>query len=243
MNVTSNGFNCMIATFERVDGKTVTLGDLIPSNMDNSTLKFLDNGGAIAKVTFKGQQVPAEYQYFVDEDQEFDGTGWYLVKDYEGDLEINQNATEVPFGTGYYVYRSALDTSAKVSDSGSVKATPTTVTIKVNGFNTVGNCTPKQINLGDVVPTGMENSTLKFLDNGGAVAKADFKGQKVPAEYQYFVDEDDEFAGTGWYLVKDYEGDLEINQNERVKLAPGQGFMVYRSALDTGASIVVPSAL
>ena len=235
------GYNCSIATFETVSGETLTLGDIKPEGMEDSYLVFLTPGGAVAKVDFLGKKVQAMYYYVIDEDGDFDGDGWYLANDDE-DLLHNQNNVEIPYGTGFFVYRSGFEKDAKLTSAGAVKLQPTTIDFKDQGYNTKGNCLPKAIKLGDLVPDGMEDSYITFLTPGGAVAKVDFLGKKVQAMYYYVIDEDGDFDGDGWYLANDDE-DLLYNQNEKVTLEAGQGFMVYRSGFEKDATITIPGAL
>jgi len=61
----------------------------------------------------------------------------------------------------------------------------------------------------------------------------------VKAIFSYW-DEDDASDGAGWYL--DADEDAEYNQNGRV-IPAGAGFMVNRTASETGATITIPSAL
>ena len=98
-------YNISAATFVPVSGdkNDMTLGDLKPnSEFVFSAISFMTQGGATARVDFKGDQVPASYVYWEEDDAE-DGAGWYLEDD--EDATVNQNSVNIPFGTGFLVYR------------------------------------------------------------------------------------------------------------------------------------------
>lgn len=94
---------------------------------------------------------------------------------------------------------------------------------------------------GDIKPNeNFINSSIQLLTDGGATAKVTVEGLgEVWATFSYW-DEDDASDGAGWYL--DADEDAEYNQNSRV-IPAGSGFLVNRPALETGATITIPSAL
>ena len=96
--------------------------------------------------------------------------------------------------------------------------------------------------LGDFVPNeSFVNSTISFMTQGGATARVAFGDSQVPASYVYWADGEKTDAGkAGWYLVDD--DDATVCQND-VKIAAGQGFLVYRNGLETTATLTIPSAL
>ena len=72
---------------------------------------FLTSGGATAKVTFNGKQVPAMYVYARTEDEPEDGIGWYLLAD--NDYAVNQNdEIKIKAGEGFLVSRTGSETNA-----------------------------------------------------------------------------------------------------------------------------------
>ena len=77
------------------------------------------------------------------------------------------------------------------------------------------------------------------MTSGGATAKVTFKGEQVYASYTYWT-EDDAEDGAGWYLEADENA--TVNQNA-VQLPAGAGFLVFRDAGESGATITIPSAL
>ena len=84
----------------------------------------MTQGGATAKVNFKGEQVWASYTYWAEGDGAEDGPGWYLEAD--EDATVNQNAVLVPFGTGLLVYRDGSESDATLTYSGAVDTEPVT---------------------------------------------------------------------------------------------------------------------
>lgn len=228
------------STFVPVTGdrNDMTLGDLTPSDdFVSSTISFMTSGGATAKVDFKGAPVSAIYSYWTEEDAE-DGAGWYLEAD--TDATVNQNDVNLPFGTGFLVFRDASEASATVTYAGAVSTDPVTKSFATAGYNICGNCSPVNLTLGDVtVSDDFVSSTISFMTSGGATAKVDFKGSPVSAIYSYWTEEDAE-DGAGWYLEADT--DATVNQND-VQLAAGAGFLVFRDAAEGSATLTIPAAL
>ena len=220
----------------------MTLGDFAPNaSFVNSTISFMTQGGATARVTFGGKQVPASYVYWADaDDTEAGEAGWYLVDD--DDATVCQNSVNVPFGTGFLVYRSGPETDATLTYAGSVSTDPITKGFPNAQYNVCGNCSPVDLTLGDITPNAsFINSSISFMTQGGATARVTFGGKQVPASYVYWADADDTEAGeVGWYLVDD--DDATVCQNA-VPIAAGQGFLVYRSGPETAAMLTIPSAL
>ena len=235
-----SGYNISAATFVPVSGdkNDMTLGDLVPSDdFVSSTISFMTSGGATAKVNFKGAQVSAIYSYWTEEDAE-DGAGWYLEAD--GDATVNQNSVNIPFGTGFLVFKDAGESDATVTYAGAVSTDPVTKSFSVSGYNICGNCSPVDITLGDItVSDDFVSSTISFMTAGGATAKVDFKGSQVSAIYSYWT-EDDAEDGAGWYLEADT--DATVNQND-VVITAGTGFLVFRDAGESAATITIPAAL
>lgn len=190
------------------------------------------------RVTFNGAQVPATYVYWTAGDGAEDGAGWYLEAD--EDATVNQNGVNVPFGTGFLVYRNGLETDAALTYSGAVDTEPVTRSFANAQYNICGNCSPVTITLGDITPNEeFVSSAISFMTQGGATARVTFKGSQVPASYVYWTAGDGAEGGAGWYLEADE--DATVNQNS-LPLAAGQGFLVYRNGLETDATITIPAA-
>ena len=235
-------YNIAAATFVPVAGdkNAMTLGDLVPNDeFVNSMVTFMTAGGATPRVTFGGKQVAANYVYWTADDKPEDGPGWYLYADDDG--EVNQNSVSIPFGTGFLVYRNGSETEANLVLSGEVSTDPVTKGFPNAQYNICGNCSPKDITLGDLVPNDeFVNSMVTFMTAGGATPRVTFGGKQVAANYVYWTADDKPEDGPGWYLYADDDG--EVNQND-IPLAAGQGFLVYRNGSESAATITIPSAL
>ena len=235
-----SGYNISAISFETVGAARdeITLGDITPSDdFSNSFITFMTAGGATAKVSYGGKQVPAKYFYVTEDDAE-DGAGWYLEAD--EDYENNQNAVILPLGDGFLVNRASGEASATLTFAGEVSTTPVTKSFSRAGYNITGNCTPTTITLGDITPSeDFSNSFITFMTAGGATAKVSYGGKQVPAKY-FYVTEDDAEDGAGWYLEADE--DYENNQNA-VELQAGEGFLVNRASGEASATLTIPSAL
>ena len=111
-----------------------------------------------------------------------------------------------------------------------------------SGYNVIGNCSPTDLKIGDIIPNeDFVNSSIQFMTPGGANAKVTFGDKQVYAKYVYWAAEDDPEDGAGWYL--DADGDAEVNQNELVTISAGGGFLVSRFASEPDATVTIPSAL
>ena len=218
----------------------MTLGDLKPNEeFVTSAITFMTQGGATPRVDFAGGKVAARYVYWFAGDDPEDGEGWYLEDD--EDATVNQNAVNVPFGTGFLVYRAGPETDANIVLSGAVSTEPTTKSFPNAQYNVCGNCSPVDLTLGDLTPNAeFVTSAITFMTQGGATPRVDFAGGKVAARYVYWFAEDDPEDGAGWYLEDDE--DATVNQNG-VAIAAGEGFLVYRAGPETDATVTIPSAL
>ena len=239
----TSGYNYVANTFVPVGGEreSMTLGDIKPnSEFIASTIQFLTSGGATAKVTVEGLgTVKAVYSYWTEADGPSDGAGWYL--DADENQEFNQNNRIVPFGDAYCVERDALETDAQLVYSGEVDTAPVTKSFN-SGYNYIGNCAPTNLTLGDITPNEeFIASTIQFLTSAGATAKVTVEGLgTVKAVYSYWTEADGPSDGAGWYL--DADENQEYNQNGRI-IEAGSAFCVERDALETEATLTIPSAL
>lgn len=194
-------------------------------------------GGATAKVSYDGRQVPAKYFYVTEDDAE-DGAGWYLEAD--ENYEHNQNGVLLPYGDGFLVNRAGGEAEETLTFAGQVSTTPVTKSFPRSGYNITGNCTPTKITLGDITPSEeFSSSYITFMTAGGATAKVAYDGRQVPAKY-FYVTEDDAEDGAGWYLEADEN--YEYNQNS-VELEAGEGFLVNRASGEPEVTITLPAAL
>jgi len=235
-------YNITAATFVPVSGdkNAMTLGDLQPNeDFVSSAITFMTSGGATPRVDFNGSKVAARYVYWTADDGAEDGAGWYLEDD--EDATVNQNAVNIPFGTGFLVFRDAGEANANVTFAGAVSTEPTTKSFATSSYNIVGNCSPVDITLGDItVNEDFVSSAITFMTSGGATPRVDFNGSKVAARYVYWTADDGAEDGAGWYLEDDE--DATVNQNS-LPIAAGQGFLVFRDAGEADATITIPSAL
>ena len=222
------------------DKNKMTLGDLQPNDVFvSSTISFMTPGGATARVEFNGSQVPATYVYWAEGDGAKDGAGWYLERD--EDATVNQNGVNVPFGTGFLVFRTGSESDANITFSGAVETEPITKSFPNASYNVCGNCSPVAITLGDITPNSVfVSSAISFMTAGGATARVEFDGSQVPASYVYWAEGDGAVDGAGWYLERDE--DATVNQNG-VVIGAGQGFLVFRTGSEVSATITIPSAL
>ena len=237
-------YNIAAATFIPVAGDKngMTLGDLTPSaDFVSSAVSFMTPGGATPRVSFGNKQVAARYVYWADADDTDAGVaGWYLEDD--DDATVCQNSVNIPFATGFLVYRTGSEADATISSAGAVSTEPVTKSFPNAQYNICGNCSPTAITLGDItVNDKFVSSAISFMTPGGATPRVTFGNKQVAARYVYWSDADDTDAGEiGWYLEDD--DDATVCQND-VKLEAGQGFLVYRTGSESEATLTIPSAL
>lgn len=235
-------YSLAAATFAPVSGDmaAMTLESIKPNeDFCESQICFLKKSGANARVEFGGKTVDQSYVYWTSDDDPSDGAGWYLVAD--EDATVNQNKVEIPFGEGFLVYRMTSEVDAGLTYAGAVCNKPITKGFAHDQYNMCGNCSPVEITLGDITPNEeFCESQICFLKKSGANARVEFAGKTVDQSYVYWTADDDPSAGAGWYLVADE--DATINQNG-VKIAAGEGFLVYRMTSEPDAELTIPSAL
>ena len=219
----------------------MTLGDITPNDeFISSSIQFLTPGGATAKVNDANLgEVYATYIYWTEDDEPVGGAGWYFADD--DSATYNQNATLVPFGSAYCVDRASNETEAELVYSGEVQTSAVTKDL-VSGFNYVGNCCPKNLTLGDIMPNDeFVSSSIQFLTSGGATAKVnDANLGEVYATYIYWTEDDEPVGGAGWYFADD--DTATYNQNSR-PISAGEAFCVDRASNETEATITIPAAL
>ena len=224
------------------DKNAMTLGDFKPSDdFVFSVVTFMTPGGATPRVDFDGGKVAARYVYWADEDDTEAGVaGWYLEDD--EDATVCQNAVNIPFGTGFLVYRTGSEANATITYAGAVSTDPVTKGFPNAQYNVCGNSSPVAIKLGDITPSDdFVFSAITFMTPGGATPRVEFDSSMVAQRYVYWADADDTEAGAiGWYLEDDE--DATVCQNN-VEIAAGQGFLVYRTGSEAAATITIPSAL
>ena len=239
----NSGFNYVANTFVPVgtERSEMTLGDIQPNeDFVNSSIQFLTTGGATATVNDPNLgTVKATYVYWTEDDEPEDGAGWYFLAD--DDAEYNQSSRVIPFGDAYCVDRAGNESDAGLTFAGEVQTTSVTKDLN-SGFNYIGNCSPVNVTLADILPNeDFVNSSIQFLTTGGATATVvDENLGTVKATYVYWTEDDEPEDGAGWYFLAD--DDAEYNQNSRA-ISAGEAFCVDRAGNETDATITIPSAL
>ena len=237
------------ATFSKVDGSKVTLGDIgINENfgVNGDTITLLNEyGGAIAS-----------YVYFDKEmvDGLNDGTGfefqvgWYNyseVENWDGESTLaTYNSTQLYAGESVMVQ--AATEGAGLVFSGLVDDLDINVVCENPGAKTfLSNCTPVDLTLGDILPNdkfGINGDTITFLNQyGGATGSYVYFDQEM-------VDGLNDGTGfkfvVGWYNyaeIENWDGESTLSAYNDISLPAGKGFLVQAAV--AGAGIVVPSAL
>ena len=239
-------FNYECATFQAV-GKArdaQTLGDIKASEgFSYSEIQFLTSGGANAYVDHPQLgRVIQSYTYWSDPDWTESGVaGWYLYDDEDGAYPMNDIV--IPLGQAYCVSVAGSEVGETLNYAGEVPNSAVALTFDHANFNYVGNCTPADITLGDIVASeDFSYSEIQFLTSGGANAYVDHPQLgRVIQSYTYWSDPDWTEAGVaGWYLYDDEDGAYPMND---INIKAGQGFCVSVAGSEVGEGISIPSAL
>jgi hypothetical protein len=185
------------------EADSILLGSLVPN------AAFEANGDYISFLSAAGSWIrDAAYAT---------GLGWYDPSD----EEISYDDVEIPAGTGFMI--STADAGGELLCAGEVAVGDLEVAMPgALNYVMVGNPTPVEITLGDVVP----NAT--FESNGDYISFMSAAGAWImDAAYA---------TGLGWYDPSDEE----ISYDD-VVLQPGVTFVV--STADAGGTLTFPSPL
>ena len=189
--VADSGFTMITPTFKNVDGSVTTLGNL------QGEFEFFDS---IQTLDGIGETLD---EYF------FLGDGWY-----DGEQNPADTVT-IPEGSSI-LFNSQGTTGVQVS--GTVNPDATAIVCADSGFTAIGNTSPVDIKLGDIVFDGID-----FFDS---VQTVDGIGEKKD---EYF------YLGDGWY-------DGDQNPADDVIIPAGSG-LLFSAASGSTVTVKIPSAL
>ena len=236
-------FSFTASTFERVDGESMTLGDLQliytgeEVSETSQNIWTLDQGGATKHAYYYVNRQAAIDNWGCETEEEIaDAVGWY------SDLYCTEKAddTPMPYGQGFAVVSAdPID----VAFNGAVRKGEATVDI-VGGslFNFSGNILPVDYTLGDLalIYTGEEVSetsqNIWTLDQGGATKHAYYYVNEQAAIDNWGCETPEEIAdAVGWY------SDLYCTEKANDEPMPaGQGFAIVSA---DSIQLWVPSPL
>ena len=216
-------FNLTLDTFIDAKGGTGVLGDLKPN------AAFIAAAGTLQTFTAAGKAGPV-YLYINDPElmEIFEAPeGWYITTDDE--MTTPKNSEPLPFTMGF-VSKSSGAGSA-LTYAGEVKGTATE--IPVGTFTLTGNCSPKDLTLGDFTPNAA------FIAAAGTVQTFTAAGKAGPV---YLYSNDPELmeifeAPEGWYITTD---DEMTDCKNAVPLSAGDAFVAKSSG--SGSTLSIPSA-
>ena len=214
-------FNLTLGTFINAAGGTGVLGDIKPNQA------FISKG-TLQTFTSAGKAGPL-YVYINDPEmmEVFEAPeGWYPLSDDE--MTDCKNSVSIPFSTGFLSKSTAA--GSILTYAGEVKSTATE--IPVGGFTLTGNCSPKDLTLGDFKPNAafVSKGTLQTFTSAG----------KAGPLYVYINDPEmmEVFeAPEGWYLLSD---DEMTDCKNSVAINAGDAFLTKSTA--AGSTLEIPSA-
>ena len=216
-------FNLTLDTFINANGGTGVLGDIKPN------AAFIAAAGTIQTFTAAGKAGPV-YIYINDPEmmEVFEAEeGWYLLTDDE--MTDCKNSQPLSFTTGFL--SSSDGAGSALTYAGEVKGTATE--IPVGAFSLTGNCSPKDLTLGDFTPNAA------FIAAAGTIQTFTAAGKAGPV-YLYINDPEmmEVFeAPEGWYLLTD---DEMTDCKNSVPINAGDAFLVSSSG--SGSTLEIPSA-
>ena len=214
-------FNLTLGTFIDTAGGTGVLGDIKPN------AAFI-SAGTIQTFTSAGKAGPV-YLYINDPElmEIFEAPeGWYLLTDDE--MTSCKNSEPIPFTTGFLSKSTAAGST--LTYAGEVKATKTE--LPVGAFTLTGNCSPKDLTLGDFTPNAA------FI-SAGTIQTFTAAGKAGPV-YLYINDPElmEIFeAPEGWYLLTDDEM-TSCKNSEPINA--GDSFLAKSTA--AGSTLEIPAA-
>jgi hypothetical protein len=183
----------------------VRLGDVVPTNFSG------DNGDMIQFFNLNGNgSVVTAVTYY-------EGYGWCDAYN----AEILLDDMTIPAGTGMFVSSSQTGVSFLVA--GEVKQAAFSLDV-ASGYTVVGNSTPVDITLGQIVPTNFSG------DNGDMAQFFSATGNGTVATTATYYD------GYGWCDA--YNAEIMLDS---LVLSPGDAF--FASCSQSGASFAFPAAL
>ena len=214
-------FNLTLNTFINANGGTGVLGDFKPN------AAFISKG-TLQTFTSDGQAGPL-YIYVNDPEvlEIFEAEeGWYLFSDEE--LTDCKNSQVIPFATGFLAKSTAAGST--LTYAGEVKDSATE--IPIGGFTLTGNCSPKDLTLGDFEPNAafISKGTLQTFTSDGQAGPL-YIYVNDPEVLEIFEAEE------GWYLFSDEE--LTDCKNS-VPVYAGDAFLAKSTA--AGSTLEIPSA-
>jgi len=205
--VEASGFTLITPTFDKVDGSSITLKDIGAKNSYESVQLLNTDAGT-----------DAEYFFVSKEDSGLEADGWFL-----DDLETPADDVAIPEGKS--ILFSSLGTES-ITFAGQVATTGKPVTTEESGFTMIGNNTPVDVALKNLVCTGINSyDSIQFMDENLSTAQ----------EYFFVAKEDSGLEADGWFC-----DDLETPADDIV-IPAGSG--VLFSATAGAVTVTVPAAL
>ena len=210
-------FNLTVATFLPVgtDGSTMTLGDIVGNAAFKPGTDYINlytsTGDFIMNATYSNPTDAASWGIT---------PGWYTRADYEGDAVNNLNSTAIPYGSGVAFVRTTSGAALKYV--GELKQAENTLPAP-GSFNLVGNTSPKDITLGDIVGNAAFKPGTDYINlytsTGDFIKNATYSNPTDAASWG---------IAPGWYTRADYEGDA-VNNLNNTPIPAGSGFAFVKT--------------
>ena len=226
-------------------GGNMTLGDIIPNasfNPDGGNHIILFEAGMIvAKLTYMDAD---QVGWYKDDNGVELPVGWYDQSKFMNWSGLtpsdNMNSYVLPFGMCIMLN---AGTGQGVVFCGEVKADATEVVYSL-GSDLYGNCTPVEMDLGDIIPNASFNpdggNHIILFEAGMIVAKLTYMDAD---QVGWYKDDNGVELPVGWYdqsKFMNWSGLTPSDNMNSYVFGPGVGFMLNAG---TGQGVVVPSAL
>ena len=209
VSVNESGFTLVSPTFKNVSGLQLTLANIGGNLQAMESVQLWDaNGGT------------AEEYFYLDAANSFTGeAGWFA-----DDFMTSANDKDIADGSSVAFQSQG---SAELIFSGEVGREVTTIVSLDAGFTAVGNNTPTNLTLSDIVFEGISAmDSIQFVDADGA----------TEAEY-FYLDAANSFTGeAGWFA-----DDFMTSANDAT-ISAGKG-VLFQAANGASVTIKIPAAL
>jgi len=246
--VLNGGKSYVGATFAKVQGGSITLGDFgVNENFApmSDTLTILNEfGGEAGVYLYLNQEIADAY----NDGTGFDFTpGWYYyyaLNDWRGGATLPSSNSVTLYDGEALMIQSGSAGAALVS-AGLVEEQSVELECYANQKTFLCNASPATINFGKITINeafAPMSDTLTFLNQyGGEESVYLYLSQEIADAYN---------DGTGfefvpgwydYYALNDWDGESTLANANAKQLVPGAGFMIQTAS--EGAAIIIPSAL
>jgi hypothetical protein len=212
----------------------MTLGDIVPNAnfaaFEDFVQVFTSSGSTALKATYVSQATLEDWDMWPGYD-----VGWYDYAD--GNMQNGTlDDTVLAFGTSMTVFSGS--TGATLLYVGEVVQNDVEFPLAENGYTAIGNASPVELTLGDIVPNAnfaaFEDFVQIFTASGSTALKATYVSQATLEDWDMWPGYD-----VGWYDYAD--GNMQNGTLDDTVIPAGQGMTVFSGSAN--AAITIPNPI